>query len=101
MATSYLSQGVYVEEVDRGSKPIEAAGTNTAGFLGESAKGPVNEAVDLAKRYGDKNSGPFVNGLLDRVYREINQKTANLEGKNPEDQAPQPADDESSTPHPM
>ena len=26
MATSYLSPGVYVEEVDRGSKPIEAAG---------------------------------------------------------------------------
>ena len=46
MATSYLSPGVYVEEVDRGSKPIEAVGTNTVGFLGESAKGPLNEAVD-------------------------------------------------------
>jgi len=45
MATSYLSPGVYVEEVDRGSKPIEAVGTNTVGFLGESAKGPVNETV--------------------------------------------------------
>ena len=45
MATSYLSPGVYVEEVDRGSKPIEAVGTNTVGFLGESAKGPLNEAV--------------------------------------------------------
>src|SRR5262249_39964850 len=45
MATSYLSPGVYVEEVDRGSKPIEAVGTNTVGFLGESAKGPVNESV--------------------------------------------------------
>ena len=45
MATSYLSPGVYVEEVDRGSKPIEAVGTNTVGFLGESSKGPVNEPV--------------------------------------------------------
>jgi uncharacterized protein len=45
MATSYLSPGVYVEEVDRGSKPIEAVGTNTVGFLGESGKGPVNESV--------------------------------------------------------
>jgi uncharacterized protein len=45
MATSYLSPGVYVEEVDRGSKPIEAVGTNTVGFLGESGKGPVNEPV--------------------------------------------------------
>ena len=45
MATAYLSPGVYVEEVDRGSKPIEAVGTNTVGFLGESSKGPVNEPV--------------------------------------------------------
>jgi phage tail sheath protein FI len=45
MATSYLSPGIYVEEVDRGSKPIEAVGTNTVGFLGESAKGPLNESV--------------------------------------------------------
>src|SRR5574339_606368 len=59
MATSYLSPGVYVEEVDRGSKPIEAVGTNTVGFLGESALGPVNQAVlitnwsQFVKTYGD------------------------------------------------
>ena len=35
MASTYLSPGVYVEEVDRGTKPIEAAGTNTLAFLGE------------------------------------------------------------------
>jgi len=27
----------------------------------------INEAVDLAKRYGTAQSGPFVNGLLDRL----------------------------------
>src|ERR1041385_3100047 len=59
MATSYLSPGVYVEEVDRGSKPIEAVGTNTVGFLGESSKGPVNESVlitnwsQFVKTFGD------------------------------------------------
>lgn len=59
MATSYLSPGVYVEEVDRGSKPIEAVGTNTVGFIGESAKGPTNEAVlitnwsQFVKTFGD------------------------------------------------
>jgi uncharacterized protein len=59
MATSYLSPGVYVEEVDRGSKPIEAVGTNTVGFLGESSKGPVNEPVlvtnwsAFVKTFGD------------------------------------------------
>jgi transcription antitermination protein NusB len=33
--------------------------------------GPVviNEAIELAKRYGDKNSGQFVNGVLDRLLR--------------------------------
>src|SRR5437867_2871279 len=45
MATSYLSPGVYIEEVDRGSKPIEAVGTNTVGFLGTCGKGPVNKPV--------------------------------------------------------
>lgn len=30
----------------------------------------INEAVDLAKRYGSRNSGQFVNGILDRVLRE-------------------------------
>src|SRR5215467_4867876 len=59
MATSYLSPGVYVEEVDRGSKPIEAVGTNTVGFLGESMMGPANQAVlitnwtQFVKTYGD------------------------------------------------
>ncbi len=30
----------------------------------------INEAIELAKRYGNKNSGQFVNGILDRVLRE-------------------------------
>src|ERR1700682_4345435 len=59
MATSYLSPGVYVEEVDRGSKPIEAGGTNTVGFLGEAMMGPTNQAVlisnwsQFVKTFGD------------------------------------------------
>lgn len=62
---SYLSPGVYVEEVDRGSKPIEAVGTNTVGFLGESSKGPVNEPVlivnwsQFVKTFGDFNECGF------------------------------------------
>ena len=41
MATAYLSPGVYVEEVDRGSKPIEGVGTAVAAFIGFAEKGPV------------------------------------------------------------
>jgi phage tail sheath protein FI len=34
MATTYLTPGVYVEEVDRGTKPIEGVGTSVAAFVG-------------------------------------------------------------------
>ncbi|MBL9004812.1 MAG: phage tail sheath family protein [Myxococcales bacterium] len=66
MATSYLSPGVYVEEVDRGTKPIEAVGTNTVGFLGESMMGPLNQAVlitnwtQFVKTYGDFTQSTFL-----------------------------------------
>ena len=42
---NYQTPGVYVEEVESGSKPIEAGATNIVGFLGIAEKGPVNEAV--------------------------------------------------------
>src|SRR3954469_5687870 len=38
---TYLSPGVYVEEVDRGSKPIEGVGTAVAAFVGFAETGPV------------------------------------------------------------
>jgi N utilization substance protein B len=31
----------------------------------------LNEAVELAKRYGDENSPAFVNGVLDRIAAEL------------------------------
>jgi phage tail sheath protein FI len=42
---NYQTPGVYVEEIESGSKPIEAGATNIVGFLGVAEKGPVNEAV--------------------------------------------------------
>lgn len=30
----------------------------------------INEAVDIAKKYGDRDSGKFVNGVLDRISKE-------------------------------
>lgn len=30
----------------------------------------INEAIDIAKKYGDKDSGKFVNGILDKVSKE-------------------------------
>ena len=40
---TYLSPGVYVEEVPAGSRPIEGVGTSVAAFVGLAEKGPVNE----------------------------------------------------------
>jgi N utilization substance protein B len=30
----------------------------------------INEAIELAKKYGDHNSGRFVNGILDSINKE-------------------------------
>ena len=38
----YLSPGVYLEEVDTGSKPIEGVSTSTVGMVGVSERGPEN-----------------------------------------------------------
>ncbi len=29
----------------------------------------INEAIDIAKKYGDKDSGSFVNGVLDKISK--------------------------------
>src|SRR6266540_3860757 len=38
----YLSPGVYVEEVEAGSRPIEGVGTAIAAFVGVAPQGPLN-----------------------------------------------------------
>ena len=66
MATSYLSPGVYVEEVDRGTKPLEMVGTSTGAFLGECTIGPVNEPVlctnwsQFTKHFGDFQNSEYL-----------------------------------------
>src|SRR5579884_213561 len=39
---NYLSPGVYVEEVEAGSRPIEGVGTAVAAFVGLAESGPFN-----------------------------------------------------------
>ena len=41
----YLAPGVYVEEIDLGSRPIEGVSTSTTGFVGMARRGPVNLPV--------------------------------------------------------
>lgn len=49
----YLSPGVYVEEFDSGSRPIEGTGTSTAGFVGLAEKGPVGGVPVLVTSWAD------------------------------------------------
>jgi uncharacterized protein len=46
----YLAPGVYIEEIERGPKPIEGVATSTAAFLGETLRGP--EKPWLVTSYG-------------------------------------------------
>ena len=56
---TYLSPGVYVEEVPAGSRPIEGVGTSVAAFVGLAPKGPINEPTlvsnwtQFADTFGD------------------------------------------------
>ena len=42
---SYLSPGVYMEEAESGTRPIEGVGTAVAAFVGLAATGPAHEPV--------------------------------------------------------
>ena len=49
----YLSPGVYVEEFDSGSKPMEGVSTSTAGFIGLAERGPVGGIPQLVTNPAD------------------------------------------------
>jgi hypothetical protein len=43
----YLAPGVYVEEIDSGTRPIEGVSTSTTGFVGRAITGPLATAVQV------------------------------------------------------
>src|SRR3954469_11793654 len=76
---TYLTPGLYVEEVPSTSKPIEGVSTSVAAFVGLAPGGPVNTPMrvsnwtQFAKIYGDPaepENGPFMEGayLAHSVY---------------------------------
>jgi len=72
---TYLTPGVYIEEVDRGTKPIEGVGTAVAAFLGVAEKGPVGKATMIANWTQFTNVfGGFIPGayLAHAVYGYFN-----------------------------
>lgn len=70
----YKAPGVYVEEVERGPKPIEGVSTSVAGFLGGTERGPqdprlVTSFADYRRLYGGvaeaSNLAHAVKGFFD------------------------------------
>ncbi|MEU3401092.1 phage tail sheath family protein [Streptomyces filamentosus] len=63
---SYLSPGVYVEEVQSGSRPIEGVGTSVAAFVGFAQRGPFDEPTlvtnwsQFVSRFGDFVEGTYL-----------------------------------------
>ena len=62
----YLSPGVYVEEVDSGSRPIEGVGTAVAAFVGLATQGPFNTPTlisnwtQFSSTFGDFAPGTYL-----------------------------------------
>ena len=59
----YLAPGLFVEEIDSGSKPIEGVGTNTAAFIGYAKSGPFNKPTFISdwtsfcRWFGEEENG--------------------------------------------
>ncbi|MGP8175877.1 MAG: phage tail sheath family protein [Terracidiphilus sp.] len=62
MGTSYLSPGVYIQEVNSGTQPIEGVSTSTTGFVGMTVRGPVSGPPTLVTSFADftRSFGGFI-----------------------------------------
>lgn len=61
----YLSPGVYVEEIEIGSKPVEGVSTSTAGFLGAAERGPtkpqfVTSWLEFQRKFGSYTDASYL-----------------------------------------
>ncbi|WP_253738337.1 phage tail sheath subtilisin-like domain-containing protein [Halohasta salina] len=70
----YQSPGVYVEEVDTGSKSVEGASTSTAGFLGETERGPVEPTLitsfgQFKRTFGKSPSSSDLDAAVDGYFK--------------------------------
>ena len=71
----YLHPGVYIEEIERGPRPIEGVPTSTAAFLGETERGPITPRLVTSYKdyqrwfggvFGDDKFLPYaVNGFFE------------------------------------
>ncbi|SRR5712691_5183301 len=74
MAMTYMTPGVYVEEISAGPRPIQAVGTSTAGFVGVAPNAgahqgeawPVNNWTEFTREFVVEGSpsSPLVNAVF-------------------------------------
>jgi uncharacterized protein len=71
--STYMTPGVYVEEIPARSKPIEGVSTSTAAFIGLAPGGPLNRPVSISnlsqfeRTFSDPENpeeGPFLRGAF-------------------------------------
>ena len=75
----YLSPGVYIEEIEIGGKPIEGVGTSTAGFLGQTERGPITPILvtgfeEFRRIYGSYIDKSFLAYAVDGFFRNGGQR---------------------------
>lgn len=75
----YLAPGVFVEEIDNGSKPIEGVGINTAAFIGYAKSGEFNKPTlitnwtQFCQLYGEEE-----NALIRALSDELGMSVSDL-----------------------
>ena len=76
----YLSPGVYVEEFDSGSKPMEGVGTSTAGFVGLAERGPIEGLPQLVTNFSDfkRKYGGILNETFSYTSARSSYRTSNV-----------------------
>lgn len=75
----YLAPGVFVEEIDSGSKPIEGVGVNTAAFIGYAKSGEFNKPTfisswsDFCRLFGEDDET-----VLSALSSELDKSTVEI-----------------------
>ena len=72
MIKSHLKEGWSISRISKVSLAVLRLAVFEMKYVDDvPAKVAINEAVELAKRYGDESDPNFVNGILGSIYKEL------------------------------
>lgn len=95
----YLAPGVFIEEIERGPKPIEGVATSTAAFLGATERGPVRPRLvtsysDYVRLFGGVFApGQYMPHAVNAFFENGGRRAyiCRITGKDPGGETPAPA----------